>query len=125
MGVSSFTFVPLEVIAPNKADEIYQKAKTKIEKLTTETSPPGLLEQYKIQLERLEPGKNQSGPGCELIGVPGIPGPGDTEEGRTYFSWSYGSNHTLSRGTVVSSCCSHHVQFHNNNTNAYASDSIL
>ena len=95
MGVSSFTFVPLGVIAPNKADVIYQKAKTQVEKLTAKTAPAGLLEQYQIQLERLEPGKNQSGPGCELIGVSGIPGPGDTEEGRTYLSWSYGSNHTL------------------------------
>lgn len=101
MGFNNFTFVPLSLIAPHRAQEIYRKAKTQIEMLDPTTTPPGLMEQYKIQLERLEPGKNQTGPGCEIIGVAGIPGAGDSEEGRTYLSWAFANNHTFSRGAVV------------------------
>ena len=76
MGVVDFAFVPVEIVS-DRADEIYLKAKMRVEQLDKEGRlPPGLKEQYEIQLERLQPRKNQSGPGCEIIGVPGIPGSG-------------------------------------------------
>jgi hypothetical protein len=69
MGVVNFSFVPLETVS-SRAAEIYQKAKEYIESLHSDTTLPGLLHQYKIQLERLEPGKNQPGLGCEITGAP-------------------------------------------------------
>ena len=71
MGVCTYTFLPLEEVTP-KAQEIYAKAKASVEQLEKEGAPPGLLDQYKIQLERLEPGKNQKGPGCEIIFGPAL-----------------------------------------------------
>ena len=76
MGIVDVAFVPVEIVS-SRANEIYEKAKAHIEELKEEGRlPPGLMEQYEIQLERLRPGSNQSGPGCELVGFPGTPGPG-------------------------------------------------
>lgn len=73
-GVVSFLYMPFESISPN-AEEIYRKAKVSIDKLDPQTTTPGLLEQYKIQLERLDPGKNGVGSSFEVIGVPGVSPP--------------------------------------------------
>lgn len=71
MGIIGVSFYPVEAITP-RASEIYEKAKAAVEKLDKNATSPGLLEQYRIQLERLEPGKNQTGPGCEILGMPGV-----------------------------------------------------
>ena len=70
-GVLSLVFLPVEAVSA-RADEIYPKAKAAVAKLGSTTTPPGLLEQYKVQLERLEPGKNQAGPGVEFGGSTGV-----------------------------------------------------
>lgn len=71
MGVNAIAFLPIESVSP-RAEELYAKARATVEQLAQSGDvPPGLLEQYKIQLERLEPDKNQTGPGCEILGGAG------------------------------------------------------
>lgn len=66
MGIVGFSFSPLQRLS-DRADAIHQAAKEKILK-NADQYPLGLLDQYKIQLERLERGA----PGCELISFPGL-----------------------------------------------------
>ncbi|GJE91611.1 GMC family oxidoreductase [Phanerochaete sordida] len=99
IGMPTFTFVPVEQIAP-QPQAIYEKAKAQVERVVKEGAAPGLLEQWKIQLERLEPGKNQAGPGCEIIFFSGMFGPIPPEEGKKYVCWSPGTNHNFSRGSI-------------------------
>ena len=76
MGISTYAFLPIEAVS-SRPHELYAKAKATVERLTKEGISSGLLDQYKIQLERLEPGKNQSGPGCEIVFVPGFFSPSE------------------------------------------------
>ena len=121
MGICTVAFLPVEAVSP-RAHELYAKAKATVERLAREGMSPGLLDQYKIQLERLEPGKHQSGPGCEILYIPGFMGPGECSmsecawwkasdgvsvvmpedsEGKKYVCWLYGTNHAFSRGSIV------------------------
>lgn len=65
MGVTGFTFVPLQSLSP-RANEIHQAAEEQISK-NSQNYPPGRLDQYKVQLERLA----RQAPSCELIAFPG------------------------------------------------------
>jgi hypothetical protein len=56
--------MPLGALSP-RAKEIHDAMADKIEK-NANSYPPGLLEQYKIQLRRIE----QEVPGCEMISFP-------------------------------------------------------
>ena len=71
MGICTYSFLPIEAVSC-RPHELYAKAKATVERLAKEDISSGLLEQYKIQLERLEPGKNQPGPGCEIIFASGF-----------------------------------------------------
>ncbi len=64
MGIIGFAFTTLGMLSPN-VGEIYEKAKEAITKKLPNL-PPGLKEQYEIQLERLK-----TAPGCEFITIPG------------------------------------------------------
>lgn len=64
-GIVGFAFAKLSEISP-RADEIFEAAEHKMMK-NGNTYPPGLLEQYKISLERLK-----DGVGCEFISFPGM-----------------------------------------------------
>lgn len=64
-GIVGFAFAKLSEITP-RADEIFQAAEHKMMK-NGNSYPPGLLEQYKISLERLK-----DGVGCEFISFPGM-----------------------------------------------------
>ena len=70
-GVVNFLFTPFDTVS-SEAEAIYERAKTFVEKLELDAIAPGLLEQYKIQLERLRPGNNQTGPSCEVMSVAGV-----------------------------------------------------
>ncbi|KZT05544.1 GMC oxidoreductase [Laetiporus sulphureus 93-53] len=94
-GIVGFGFVPLNMLSA-KAEEIYQAAKEKIAR-NAHTYPPGLLEQYEIQLERLRNGA----PGCELISFPGyLSSPNPPAEGKRYLTVIVAMNHCFSRGTI-------------------------
>ncbi len=64
-GIVGFAFAKLGEITP-RANEIFQAAEHKMMK-NGNSYPPGLLEQYKISLERLK-----DGVGCEFISFPGM-----------------------------------------------------
>lgn len=68
MGLTGFSFVPPEVFSPN-ADVLYKKAQETYAAVDGKANP-GLAEQYKIQMRRLEPGN--SAPGSEFIITPGM-----------------------------------------------------
>lgn len=68
-------FLPVDQVTP-KAQTIYEKAKAMVSALEKRDAPAGLIDQYKIQLERLQPKQHQSGPGCEIFCLSGPAGPG-------------------------------------------------
>ena len=71
MGMVTAAFLPLDQITP-EAQSIFQQAKKEVEKLDIAGAlPPGLKEQYDIQLHRLQPGTGK-GPQCEFICFPGL-----------------------------------------------------
>ncbi|KAJ8468739.1 hypothetical protein ONZ51_g9450 [Trametes cubensis] len=96
-NVTGFTFATLHQITP-RADEIIKAAEDKIMK-NAASYPPGLLEQYKISLERL-----RKSAGCEIIIFTGMmtPYPNPVEKGKRYVSMVAALNHTFSRGTIHS-----------------------
>lgn len=70
MGIENFTFQSLNSYSQNAAS-IHADIKTDILKNIQEGKySQGLVDQYKLQLARLEPG--QLLPVCELIGFPGL-----------------------------------------------------
>ncbi|EIW61651.1 GMC oxidoreductase [Trametes versicolor FP-101664 SS1] len=96
-GIVGFAFAKLSEISP-RADEIFEAAEHKMMK-NGNTYPPGLLEQYKISLERLK-----DGVGCEFISFPGMCSqPNPPEKGKRYVSFYAATNHTFSRGTIHAS----------------------
>jgi hypothetical protein len=58
--------MPLEALSP-RGKEIHDAVREKIMK-NADSYPPGLLEQYKIQLRRIE----EQAPASELISIPGF-----------------------------------------------------
>lgn len=66
MGIVNFSFQPLSNLS-NRTGPIYDEIRTEIE-VDTKAGKygVGLVEQYKLQLERLE----EKSPCCELIGIP-------------------------------------------------------
>ena len=68
MGITGFAFVPPELFT-EKAEELYKKGQELYAKVDAKANP-GLAAQYKIQMQRLEPGK--AGPGSEFIITPGM-----------------------------------------------------
>ncbi|KAJ3556842.1 hypothetical protein NM688_g1799 [Phlebia brevispora] len=99
-GIIGFAFTTLDQYSP-EAGNIYQSMKDKIAQMDPKTSPAGLLEQYRIQLERFEPGAGS--PGCEFISLPVfLSGPNPPVPGKRYASILVATNHTFSRGTIHS-----------------------
>ncbi|THG98101.1 hypothetical protein EW026_g4042 [Hermanssonia centrifuga] len=99
-GIVGFAFTTLDKVT-SQAGTIYQYIKEMISDMDPETSPPGLMEQYKIMLERFEPGKGS--PGCEFISFPGLLShPNPPADGKRYVTILAATNHTFSRGTIVS-----------------------
>ncbi|KAI0638410.1 GMC oxidoreductase [Trametes polyzona] len=93
-GIVGFAFASLKQISP-RAEEIIKATEDKI-KMNADSYPPGLLEQYKLSLERLK-----NGVGCEFITFPGMCSqPNPPEKGKRYVSFYVATNHTFSRGTI-------------------------
>ncbi|CDO76653.1 GMC oxidoreductase [Trametes cinnabarina] len=93
-GIIGFSFATLSQISP-KADEIVKATEEKIWK-NAKNYPPGLLEQYKLLLDRL-----RNSAGCEFISFPGmLSRPNPPKKGKRYVSFSVALNHTFSRGNI-------------------------
>ncbi|KAF8804963.1 alcohol oxidase [Phlegmacium glaucopus] len=107
LGVTHFVFQPLDALTSD-AKAIYQRAEEKISKNEKAgVYPPGLIEQYRIHLERLKTGS----PGYELIFVPAfMSAPNPPEPGKKYFSILAGLNHAFSRGSIHSTSADPNVQ---------------
>jgi len=100
LGSGCFTFVPLTSITstPEEAHALIARQRRKIDnKIKSGKLPPGLKEQYELQLAGFESGK---GGDCELIVFPGSYRGRATEPGKSYISVLAAVNHTFSRGTI-------------------------
>lgn len=68
MGIENFTFQSLNMFSDN-ADSIHADAKADISKIVNGVAcHPGLVDQYNLQLARLDP---EHLPVCEIVGIPG------------------------------------------------------
>ncbi|EPS98728.1 hypothetical protein FOMPIDRAFT_1125896 [Fomitopsis schrenkii] len=104
-GIIGFAFTSLQQLTP-LADSIYEKTKGKIE-ANKDKLPPGLLEQYNIQLDRIKRGA----PGCEIICIPAfLSGPNPPKEGKSYLTILAAMNHFFSRGTIHSTSSDPHKE---------------
>ncbi|EIW79994.1 FAD/NAD(P)-binding domain-containing protein [Coniophora puteana RWD-64-598 SS2] len=91
-------FTPMSAIS-DRIKDVYALAKKKVQD-EWDTYSPGLQEQYKIQLERLE--DPSSSPG-ELVLVPGfLSHPNPPKPGKKYFTIILCLNHDFSRGYLSS-----------------------
>ncbi|PSR73741.1 hypothetical protein PHLCEN_2v10431 [Hermanssonia centrifuga] len=99
-GIIGFAFTTLDKVT-SRAEAIYESIKETVSKLDEKTSPPGLLDQYNILLERFKPGNGS--PGCEFISFPGLFSfPNPPEPGKRYATTFVATNYTFSRGTIHS-----------------------
>ncbi|KAI0682713.1 GMC oxidoreductase [Cytidiella melzeri] len=99
-GVTSFGFVTLDEVTP-RAAEIYKSMEAIVGNLDPKTTPPGLLEQYSLLLDRYKSGSTN--PGLEFISMPGMMSyPNPPEPGRRYSTLCVAVNHPWSRGTIHS-----------------------
>ncbi|KAA1466849.1 alcohol oxidase [Dentipellis sp. KUC8613] len=94
-GLTSFSFGPLQSYS-DRADEIQKAAKENILR-NADSYPPGLLEQYKVQIDRME----RLAAGVEIVMITGfLAFPNPPVPGKRYFSPLTVMNHNLSRGNV-------------------------
>lgn len=71
LGITCYSYMPLSFVtlSPQDAQLLIDTQKQKVEHLiNTESLPPGLKEQYDIQLQKLVAGK---GADCEIMCFPG------------------------------------------------------
>ncbi|EEB89496.1 hypothetical protein MPER_12396, partial [Moniliophthora perniciosa FA553] len=96
-GITNLVFMSLHDYTL-KADAIYEAEKARVtEGIKSNEYPPGLAEQYEIQLERLR--NKRTGP--EMVVVPGfLSVPKPPEPGKQYFTIIAAVNHNFSRGTI-------------------------
>ncbi|ESK92577.1 gmc oxidoreductase [Moniliophthora roreri MCA 2997] len=96
-GITNFVFMSLHDYT-SKADAMYEAEKARvIEGIRNNKYPPGLAEQYEIQLERLR--NKRTGP--EMAVVPGfLSAPKPPEPGKQYLTIVAAVNHNFSRGTI-------------------------
>ncbi|TFY73449.1 hypothetical protein EWM64_g10563 [Hericium alpestre] len=80
----------------DRTEEIYKAAKETLLK-NADGYPPGLLEQYKIQIERME----RKAPGLEMVVIPGfLSAPNTPESAKKYYTILLINNQCQSRGSV-------------------------
>ena len=96
-GIMGSAFGPLQKYS-KRADDIHQAVIEKIE-ANKDNFPPGLYEQYRIQIERLM----ERAPGCEILSFPAFGSfQRSPEFGKKYYSLLVAMNHQFSRGWTVS-----------------------
>ncbi|KIK69071.1 hypothetical protein GYMLUDRAFT_91470 [Collybiopsis luxurians FD-317 M1] len=96
-GVVQIAFAPLKTIT-SEAEAMYAAEENKIRQDIEEGKyPPGLAEQYEIQLQRARKGALD----CELISLTGVfSGPKTPRPGKKYYTILGFPNHNFSRGTI-------------------------
>ncbi|KAL0061380.1 hypothetical protein AAF712_011779 [Marasmius tenuissimus] len=100
-GFTNVAWVPLADVT-SRSQALYEQEKKQIEEDVKNSSgyPPGLLEQYDIQLERIPNGHLD----CEIAVTATFLGAGMPPiEGKKYVSIAIFLNHAFSRGTIHSS----------------------
>ncbi|TDL21811.1 GMC oxidoreductase [Rickenella mellea] len=103
--LTGLTFVPPQFITRTQSEavELIASQKAKVEAaIAAGTLPPGLKEQWMLQIERYEQAKSGS---CEVITFPGFFG-GVGEPGKKYVTIAGNLNSMFSRGSV-------HITSHN------------
>jgi len=100
MGIVGFTFTSFDTVTPD-FNAFNAKIKDEITK-KMKTCSPGLQDQYRIQLDRLDRGA----PGCEIVTYPGFfsgfSGPNPPVPDKKYVTIMVAMNHMFSRGTIHS-----------------------
>lgn len=78
MGLGSFTFLPFQkfTASPSVAKTLISEQRARVEANAT-SYPPGLKEQYELQLEILE---SESGADCEIVCATGFKASGPKSE---------------------------------------------
>lgn len=118
MAAASFAYFPLTFGLPQTGSRIIKDTGEKVRELQKSGKlPPGLAEQYDLQLDAL---RDQATPDCQLISGRGLTTDdlrmfstlwiqllltvtlAGTAEGKTYLRMVWLANHTFSRGTIVS-----------------------
>jgi len=95
LAIVGFCYAPLQKYT-EKADSIHEAVSKEIEE-KKDSYPPGLYEQYLVQLDRLRRG----GPGCEIVGVPGFySAPNLPRAGKKYWTLCVMLNNQFGRGNV-------------------------
>ena len=99
LGIGCMAFAPLKTLLTEpRVKSLIAEQRKKIEERAG-SLPPGLKEQYDIQLEVLESGE---GADIEIAHVPGYIFPvGTSEPGKSYMAMVAAMNHNFSRGSVV------------------------
>lgn len=99
MGIETLTFQPLNTFSEN-ATSLHADIKADIlENIQEGNYHQGLVDQYKLQLARLEP--DQLLPVCELISFPGfLSFPNPPSPGKKHFTLIAAVNNLFSRGTI-------------------------
>ncbi|TDL20968.1 GMC oxidoreductase [Rickenella mellea] len=93
MSAAGLTFAPLQIIAPERFDELTELAQNIASK-----APPELKEQYDIQVNRL---RDKSLPNCEIGLFPGFwSAPNPPKPGKRYLTLVAILSHPFSRGTI-------------------------
>lgn len=69
VGITSFAYIPLSTASPTQAPSIIEGVAKQVSEANDRGSlPPGLAEQYEIQLETL---RNDTLPDLEVVAIPG------------------------------------------------------
>ncbi|THH03678.1 hypothetical protein EW145_g6089 [Phellinidium pouzarii] len=107
INLLSYSFLPLSSVAsPEDARRLIARQRRSIEeRLEDGKLPPGLKEQWMMQLAEYENGTSGD---CELVYFPGYFG-GAPEKG-TFISIYFASNHLFSRGTIHVVSTDPHIQ---------------
>ncbi|TFY63799.1 hypothetical protein EVJ58_g3033 [Rhodofomes roseus] len=99
LGITAFGYAPLQLASPNGASSIVEKMTAYVEeKKQSGTLPPGLAEQWDIQLRVL---KDSTLPDIEVIAFPAwLTHISQPEPGKCYLSTLCVTQHQFSRGSV-------------------------
>jgi len=98
--ITSFAYLPLSFANPEAAPAVVQNIERKVEELKESGQlPPGVAEQYEIQLRKL---RDPAVPDCEIIILPGSFGAvhEPLKSGASYLTVAGVVNHPFSRGSI-------------------------
>jgi len=96
-GITSFAYFSLETASPSEAPSMIKSLEAEID-MRKANAPPGLKEQWDLQLEIL---RNEKLPDLEIVVVPAyMIASTPFEKGKSYITMELISQHPFSRGTI-------------------------